>query len=234
MKIKNFSDLINELEPLKKNNDLIFRGQSNKDWGLLPKSGRNGFSEKYTETLPERQVFNSWKRYAKSHISKHPETEWDWLAIAQHHGLATRLLDWTKNPLVSAFFACIENKDIDGVIYYYKLTDVFELNERITSTFDFKGFNIFFPSGLVSRIINQRGIFTITDKPTVGLEKQLKGDLKKIIISKEAKETIIMSLDFYGINKMSLYNDLDSLSEYLNDYVANNHNNNLNQLIMDE
>ncbi|GAA4241478.1 MULTISPECIES: FRG domain-containing protein [Winogradskyella] len=234
MKIKNFTDLIKELEPLKKNNDLIFRGQSNVDWEIIPKSGRNGFSEKYTKTLPERQIFNSWKRYAKSHLSKHPETEWDWLAIAQHHGLATRLLDWSKNPLVAAFFACIENNDSDGVIYYYKLTDVLEFDERTTSPFDFKGFNIFFPSGLVSRIINQRGLFTITDKPTVGLEKQLKGELKKIIISKEAKENIIMSLDFYGINKLSLYNDIDSLSEYLNDYVANNHSNNLNQLITEE
>ncbi|GGG60540.1 FRG domain-containing protein [Bizionia arctica] len=237
MELKSFSDLIMLLDSLKKQNNLIFRGQSDKDWLVVPKSGRKGFSDKYSNNLSEEQVFKSWKRYAKFHLTKYPENNWDWLAIAQHHGLATRLLDWTKNPLVGAYFACYENFKNDGVIYYYVLEDIVDFNEKETDPFKMKGFNVFFPSGFASRIINQRGLFTITDKPKMDLKKQLKTKLKEIIIPKAIKEEILQSLDFYGINKMSLFNDLDSLSNYLNEYVLNAHKNrkdNLDIIITDE
>lgn len=220
MKITNFSDLVKLFEPLKNKNNLIFRGQSDKNWEVLPKSGRKDFIEKYTELITEQMIFKSWIRYAKYHLTKYPDNNWDWLAIAQHHGLATRLLDWTKNPLVSAYFACSDNYDRDGVIYYYLLNHLVDFDEKKTEPFEMKGFNVFFPSGFASRIINQRGIFTITDKPEIGLKKQLKSNLKEIIIPKELKKEILQSLDFYGINKMSLFQDLDSLSDYLNDYVT--------------
>lgn len=237
MKIKTFIDLIEFLESQKKLNNLIFRGQSNHSWEVIPKSGRKGFSDKYPETLSEQNVFKSWKRYAKFHLTKYPDNNWDWLAIAQHHGLATRLLDWTKNPLVSAYFTSYENFDKDGVIYYYELEDIIDFDETQIDPFQIKGFNVFFPSGFASRIINQRGVFTITDKPEIGLKKQLKTKLKEIIIPKEVKEDILQSLDFYGINKMSLFNDLDSLSNYLNEYVLNVHknkNDNLDIIIVNE
>jgi hypothetical protein len=234
--IKNFSELIEKLETLKRKNNLIFRGQSNKNWEVLPKSGRKNYTDKYSDTVSEQHIFKSWKRYAKFHLSKQPENDWDWLAIAQHHGLATRLLDWTKNPLVSSYFACFENFEEDGVIYYYILKDIIDFDEKETDPFAMKGFNVFFPSGLASRIINQRGLFTITDKPSIGLKKQLKGELHKILIAKEAKKEIIQSLDFYGINKMSLYHDLDSLSDYLNGYVLSAHKNHMtnSELIITE
>nr|WP_298332628.1 FRG domain-containing protein [uncultured Christiangramia sp.] len=216
--IKSFEELIKKLEPLKKRNTLIFRGQSDKNWSVIPKAGRKEFHKNYSATFTDAHTFKAWKRYAKFHLDKYPDNDWDWLAIAQHHGLGTRLLDWSKNPLVAAYFACYENFDKDGVIYYYAITDINEF-ERGENPFEFKNFAVFFPSGLASRIINQRGLFTISGKPEIGLEKTLGKQLHKIVIDSKSKNGIIRSLDFYGINKLSLYQDLDSLSDYLNDYL---------------
>ena len=234
-KINSFIELIEKIEVLKKDNTLIFRGQSDKSWSILPKAGRKNFNENYSKTFNDYHVFRSWKRYAKFYMDKNPDNDWDWLAVAQHHGLATRLLDWTKNPLVATFFACLDNHTKEGVIYYFSLKGMVDTDLK-TNPFKIKEFDTYFPSGLAARIINQRGLFTISPNPTKGLEKEIK-DLNKITISKNAKKEIISSLDYIGVNKLSLFQDLDSLSAYLNDYVftiADNKRNLENNIIISE
>lgn len=85
----------------------------------MPKAGRSPY-DKYND----EETFYAWKRQAMIFL-KESYNDWDMLTIDQLHGLATRLLDWSFNPLVVAYFAVKDFEDCDAVIYaYLKKSDI--------------------------------------------------------------------------------------------------------------
>jgi len=101
-----------ELERIR--SPFIYRGLSQLDYILETSLTR--LDGDYVDL--EKHLLRNFKKYA---YNAHPQgsSDWHWLALAQHHGLPTRLLDWTYSPFVALHFATenILKFDMDGVIW---------------------------------------------------------------------------------------------------------------------
>lgn len=197
----------------------FYRGQSRADHQLVPKAGRPEFAEK-----DDARMFEAWKRHAVAFLPVLPRTftDWDLLAVAQHHGLATRLLDWSFNPLAAAYFALeeanVDGRPVDGAIYAH-YSEAAPVDPRSShDPFMAKGIQRVAPSSVAPRILRQGGIFTLHGPPTRSMEAGLPhGDrLEKLMIPAANKRPIAIQLSHYGVNQMSLFPDLDGLSRHIN------------------
>ena len=195
--------------------DWIFRGHADVSWELIPKAGRWPYAGH------EEALFELWKLRAVEHLATHITSDWDWLAVAQHHGLATRLLDWTTNPLNAAYFAVRESRDGAAIIHAAKFEERY--NRSAETLFEepakCDSVAIFRPRGVVPRIVRQGGLFTVHGPPERALESLTRErivTLKQIVIAESYRPRLLAELARYGINSASLFPDLDGLSSYLN------------------
>lgn len=92
--------------------NFVFRGTPRASHGLETSLQTGGFEEK------ERHLLTSFRKYALR-SAVHGDLVWNWLSLAKHHGLPTRLLDWTYSPYVAMHFAThdFRNFDEDATIW---------------------------------------------------------------------------------------------------------------------
>ncbi len=222
-RITQLSDFIEYLEQHCDYDLSLFRGQR-EDKDLLPRIARVGLRD--PESLQfENKMMQAFQREAVTYLSPSPTNMWDWLAIAQHHGLPTRYLDWTKNPLAALWFAIrnpAEQKDLDCVVWIFhpEENDYIQEPETSPSPFDVKRTMVFEPRHVTPRIRAQEGIFTVhrfmeTTKQFVPLQQQKNyyKKLSKILIDPINFPPIRFDLDRCGVHASSLFPDLEGVAK---------------------
>ncbi|OOB76148.1 hypothetical protein AXF41_04450 [Clostridium haemolyticum] len=216
IRINNFQQFHNALAKYKNDTEWIFRGQGKVSWKLVPKAGRYPYSN-----ANDQEFFLAWKRRATEFIDIEKYNDWNLLAIAQHYGFATRLLDWTHNPLIAGYFAVNKYYDSDAVIYAYLNNK--SIFAQDTDLFSHKGIHKFIPNGDIQRIVRQCAIFTVHGPATISLDENIDNNcsLEKIIIDKNYRRELLFDLSYYGVNRLYLFPDLDGLSVYMNWHMEN-------------
>ncbi|HJP96737.1 MAG TPA: FRG domain-containing protein [Candidatus Saccharimonadales bacterium] len=191
---------------------VVYRGEESVGYQLIPKVGRlRGFRSPILDENEERLILRLFKQQAVPYINRLPETEWDWLAIGQHHGLPTRLLDWTRNPLVACYFAVEKEFADDSVIYAYKSNKQIDPTKKV-DPFAVTEVSRFIPNHITNRITAQAGIFTIHPDPRIPFVAKT---LDRIVIPASLRRDLKKTLYKFGLHASTLFPDLDGLSRHI-------------------
>jgi hypothetical protein len=200
----------------------VFRGVSNNDFRLIPSIGRIP-DWKYTE----RESINKFRLRAINSTSYQPKNDWEWLAVAQHHGLPTRLLDWSTSPLVAAYFATLPQIDglgairdgapNGGAVYVAHFCNYIDTSKHSTP-WDIQEPGFFFPPHIAPRITGQGGLFSIQPNPGVAFELDFEDEenfaltITKLEFLAPVAVEIQRALFRLGIRHDMLFPDLDGVA----------------------
>ena len=209
--INSFTDLHKKIESYG-TKTIIYRGLKSKGFLLKPSLGRiDPPKSSKSKESNEREILRLFKEKSLPFLDFMPTTNWDWLALGQHHGLPTRLMDWTRNPLVACYFAVEEEWDEDSVIYAYHNRWYISI-EKHPEPFEYDRVGKFIPRHLTRRITAQAGLFTIHPNPYEPFDSD---NIEKLIIPNGIRREMKKTLNKYGIDRYSLFPDLDGLASHI-------------------
>lgn len=122
--VTSLGDLIDKVTPTepdprtgRRRDSGVYRGDPDASWPLLTSLDKLG-GVPHAKADLEEHILRNFIRYSRPYFSTPPVNEWEVLVAAQHHGLPTRLLDWTYSPLVAAHFATVASaRETDRVIW---------------------------------------------------------------------------------------------------------------------
>lgn len=217
----------------------LFRGVSDAEYSLIPSLARvakesvvGGFE------YIERSMMDEFKRLSVPLLGPDqiPKSNIEWLFLAQHYGLPTRLLDWTTNPLVALYFAVEKDDKKDAGVYLTKqvISDQYELFNYATADYTdehkknpisvFKlqagqGECVYFrPRYSDKRFLNQKSVFMCPSDPFYLLPMD---QYKLIKIESRWKSELRMRLRALGVSSSFVYPGLSGVSEEVKSFHFN-------------
>jgi len=210
-----------------------FRGQSDEEWPLFSALSRYFHSFKINPedwVSREERMLRIFKRKAHhflSHIPD-PDDDFEWLALMQHHGAPTRLLDFTWSPYVAVFFA-LEKATRDAALWALNpgMGRGHDLREKDSyERYFLRGQTSFVwigePYIMNRRLIAQSGTFAVPSTLNEPLENILSGykdpknTLAKFILSRDrVRDEGMRELYRMNITHATLFPDLDGLARSL-------------------
>jgi hypothetical protein len=216
-KLTSVSSLIKRLENHSKS--FCYRGQA-KDWPLIPsigRVGRGGFDEILSF---EKYIMAEFRRLASPYIDRPPQSIAEWILHAQHHGLPTRLLDWTANPLKALYFAVENDSEQEDSVLWSADARAMEWTEDLPNL-NAEATYFHRPAHLNKRLIAQESLFQVFPLsatqtsiiPPDMANIDIFGRVEKFTIPASCKRAMKDTLDQIGINNLSMYQSIEAVAQ---------------------
>lgn len=203
----------------------IFRGEKLITYELLPGIARPGLTTPSCKAFGETDedlLLRQFKERAHRFVEKGYD-DLSLLVLAQHHGLPTRLLDWSYNPLVAVYMATEHDISSEkegpesSAIYVWENYPKPKIGRKLClhKIQGLRKVEVISPAHLDIRIVNQRGLFSLHPHPWEQFESYAKSKMTKVEIAHGYRRDLRKLINVLGINESVIYPGLDGLSRHL-------------------